>query len=188
MDDEPFQTLIEQVRDLHRRTDELNRSKALRTHEHIRARLTWNAPLSLPPISETSRRRSSRRSAHPGSPPRDPPAVGALLRQVGRAARIALKVSAGDYRSPGRLSGDGGPPALVSSDDRRCSRWPSSPSPNLSFAQSSTTDSEFRWLVAAETGRPGRSTVKRRFAHPPRASTNPGRHTRKAASRRFRCG
>ena len=48
MEDEPFQTLIEQVRDLHRRTDELNRSKLLRTHEHIRARLTWNAPPSLP--------------------------------------------------------------------------------------------------------------------------------------------
>ena len=28
MDDEPFQTLLEQVQDLHRRTDELNRSKA----------------------------------------------------------------------------------------------------------------------------------------------------------------
>jgi len=49
MEDEPFQTLIEQVRDLHRRTDELNRSKILRTHENIRARLTWNAPPSLPP-------------------------------------------------------------------------------------------------------------------------------------------
>jgi hypothetical protein len=48
MDDDPFQTLIEQVRDLHRRTDELNRSKARRVHDNVRARLSWNAPPSLP--------------------------------------------------------------------------------------------------------------------------------------------
>jgi hypothetical protein len=48
MDDDPFQTLIEQVRDLHRRTDELNRSKAQRVHDNVRARLSWNAPPSLP--------------------------------------------------------------------------------------------------------------------------------------------
>ena len=48
VDDDPFQTLIEQVRDLHRRTDELNRSKAQRVHDNVRARLSWNAPPSLP--------------------------------------------------------------------------------------------------------------------------------------------
>jgi hypothetical protein len=47
IDDEVFQTLLEQVRDLHRRTDEITRSKS-RVHEHIRARLTWNNPASLP--------------------------------------------------------------------------------------------------------------------------------------------
>jgi hypothetical protein len=48
MDDEPFQTLIEQVRDLHRRTDELNRSKAQSVHANVRARLSWNTAPSLP--------------------------------------------------------------------------------------------------------------------------------------------
>jgi len=48
MDDDPFQTLIEQVRDLRRRTDELNRSKAQRVHENVRARLSWNSAPSLP--------------------------------------------------------------------------------------------------------------------------------------------
>ena len=48
MDDEPFQTLLEQVRDLHRRTDELNRSKARSVHESIRAQLSWKTPSSLP--------------------------------------------------------------------------------------------------------------------------------------------
>ena len=47
MDDEVFQTLLEQVRELHRRTDELTRSKS-RVHENIRARLSWNVPPSLP--------------------------------------------------------------------------------------------------------------------------------------------
>jgi hypothetical protein len=47
VDDEVFVTLLEQVRDLHRRTDELTRSKT-RVHEHIRARLSWNVPPSLP--------------------------------------------------------------------------------------------------------------------------------------------
>ena len=47
IDDEVFQTLLEQVRDLHRRTDELTRAKT-RMHENIRARLTWNVPPSLP--------------------------------------------------------------------------------------------------------------------------------------------
>jgi hypothetical protein len=47
MEDEVFQTLLEQVRELHRRTDELTRSKT-RMHEHVRARLSWNDPPSLP--------------------------------------------------------------------------------------------------------------------------------------------
>ena len=47
MDDEMFQTLLEQVRDLHGRTDELTRSKS-RIHENIRARLSWNVAPSLP--------------------------------------------------------------------------------------------------------------------------------------------
>ena len=47
MDNEPFQTLLEQVRELHQRTDEITRSKT-RMHDHIRARLSWNDPPSLP--------------------------------------------------------------------------------------------------------------------------------------------
>jgi hypothetical protein len=48
IDDEVFQTLLEQVRELHRRTDEISRSNA-RVHDHIRARLSWNDPPSIPP-------------------------------------------------------------------------------------------------------------------------------------------
>jgi hypothetical protein len=47
IDGEDFQTLLEQVQELHRRTDEITRSKT-RVHENIRARLTWNDPPSLP--------------------------------------------------------------------------------------------------------------------------------------------
>jgi hypothetical protein len=47
IDDEVFQTLLEQVRELHRRTDEVTSSKT-RMHDHIRARLSWNDPPSLP--------------------------------------------------------------------------------------------------------------------------------------------
>jgi hypothetical protein len=47
VDDEVFQTLLEQVRELHRRTDEITRSTT-RVHENIRARLSWNVPPSLP--------------------------------------------------------------------------------------------------------------------------------------------
>jgi hypothetical protein len=47
IDDDVFQTLLEQVRDLHRRTDELTRSKT-RVHENVRARLSWNVAPSLP--------------------------------------------------------------------------------------------------------------------------------------------
>jgi hypothetical protein len=42
-----FQTLLDQVRELHRRTDELTRSKT-RVHENIRARLSWNVAPILP--------------------------------------------------------------------------------------------------------------------------------------------
>ena len=48
IDDEVFQTLLEQVRELHRRTDEIARSNAL-VHDHIRARLSWSDPPSVPP-------------------------------------------------------------------------------------------------------------------------------------------
>ena len=48
MDSEPFQTLLEQVQDLHRRTDELNRSRARSVHDSIRAQLSWKTPPSLP--------------------------------------------------------------------------------------------------------------------------------------------
>jgi hypothetical protein len=47
VDEEVFQTLLEQVRELHRRTDELTRAKP-RVHENIRARLSWNDPPALP--------------------------------------------------------------------------------------------------------------------------------------------
>lgn len=47
VDDELFQTLLEQVQELHRRTDEITRSKAW-VHENVRARLSWNTPPSLP--------------------------------------------------------------------------------------------------------------------------------------------
>ena len=48
MTDEEFQTLLEQVKELHRRTDEITRAKT-RVHENIRARLSWNDPPTLPP-------------------------------------------------------------------------------------------------------------------------------------------
>jgi hypothetical protein len=47
IDDEVFQTLLEQVRELHRRTDELARGKRA-VHENVRARLSWHDPPSLP--------------------------------------------------------------------------------------------------------------------------------------------
>jgi hypothetical protein len=47
IDDEVFQTLLEQVRELHRRTDEITSAKT-RVHYNIRARLSWNDPPSLP--------------------------------------------------------------------------------------------------------------------------------------------
>jgi hypothetical protein len=47
VDNEMFQTLLEQVQELHRRTDEITRSRTA-VHENIRARLSWNSPPSLP--------------------------------------------------------------------------------------------------------------------------------------------
>jgi len=47
IDDEVFQTLLEQVRELHRRTDEITRSKWI-VEENVRARLSWNDPPLLP--------------------------------------------------------------------------------------------------------------------------------------------
>ena len=40
LDEAEFESLLDQVRDLHRRTDELTRSKN-RLHEHIRSELRW---------------------------------------------------------------------------------------------------------------------------------------------------
>ena len=47
IDDELFETLLAQVRELHRRTDELTRTKS-RLHENVRARLNWSPAPSLP--------------------------------------------------------------------------------------------------------------------------------------------
>jgi hypothetical protein len=47
IDEEVFQTLLEQVRELNRRTDEVTHSKT-RVHNNIRARLHWSDPPSLP--------------------------------------------------------------------------------------------------------------------------------------------
>jgi hypothetical protein len=49
VDDEQFQSLLEQVREMHRLADEISREK-VRFEAHVRARLSWddrNAP-SLP--------------------------------------------------------------------------------------------------------------------------------------------
>jgi hypothetical protein len=40
LDEAEFESLLAQVRDLHRRTDEITRSKS-RLHEHIRSQLRW---------------------------------------------------------------------------------------------------------------------------------------------------
>ena len=50
IDEGQFESLLDQVRDLHRRTDEITREK-VRFDAHVRARLSWddrNAP-PLPP-------------------------------------------------------------------------------------------------------------------------------------------
>lgn len=49
VDDRQFQTLLEQVRELHQRADELTQSST-RIHAHVRARLSWDPqPPALPP-------------------------------------------------------------------------------------------------------------------------------------------
>jgi hypothetical protein len=49
IDDVEFQSLLEQVRELHQLADELTRSSA-RMHAHVRARLSWEPnPPALPP-------------------------------------------------------------------------------------------------------------------------------------------
>ena len=47
VDDAQFQTLLEQVRELHELTDALTHSST-RIHANVRARLTWNEPPTLP--------------------------------------------------------------------------------------------------------------------------------------------
>ena len=49
LDEAEFESLLDQVRDLHRRTDEITRSKS-RLHEHIRSQLRWErTPATVPP-------------------------------------------------------------------------------------------------------------------------------------------
>jgi hypothetical protein len=50
VDDEHFESLLEQVRDLHRRADELTRSPRL--HDHIRARLSWSREVPSVPSDQ----------------------------------------------------------------------------------------------------------------------------------------
>jgi hypothetical protein len=48
LDEAEFESLLDQVRDLHRRTDEITRSKS-RLHEHIRSELRWQRkPATIP--------------------------------------------------------------------------------------------------------------------------------------------
>ena len=48
LDEAEFESLLDQVRDLHRRTDEITRSKT-RMHEHIRSQLRWERdPPTIP--------------------------------------------------------------------------------------------------------------------------------------------
>jgi hypothetical protein len=48
VDDREFQSLLEQVRELHDLADELTRSSG-RLHANVRARLSWDDPPTLPP-------------------------------------------------------------------------------------------------------------------------------------------
>ena len=50
VDDEHFESLLEQVRDLHRRADELTRSPRL--HDHIRARLSCSREVPSVPSDQ----------------------------------------------------------------------------------------------------------------------------------------
>ena len=49
VDDPQFQSLLEQVRELHRLADELTHSSSKGIHANVRARLSWNQPPVLPP-------------------------------------------------------------------------------------------------------------------------------------------
>jgi hypothetical protein len=51
--DNEFQSLLEQVRDLHRLADEVTR-ESTRLHENVRARLSWNRD---PPVLPSEQRK-----------------------------------------------------------------------------------------------------------------------------------
>ncbi len=51
VDDERFESLLDQVRELHRLTDEVTRSPT-RLHAHVRARLSWSSEVPAVPASE----------------------------------------------------------------------------------------------------------------------------------------
>ena len=53
IDDEQFQSLLEQVRELHRLADEVTR-ESTRIHANVRARLSWD--LNPPPLPHVQRR------------------------------------------------------------------------------------------------------------------------------------
>ena len=53
IDDEQFQSLLEQVRELHRLADEVTR-ETTRIHANVRARLSWD--LNPPPLPQVQRR------------------------------------------------------------------------------------------------------------------------------------
>ena len=48
VDEAQFQTLLDQVRELHQLADELTHSSTM-IHANVRARLSWNQPPVLPP-------------------------------------------------------------------------------------------------------------------------------------------
>lgn len=51
IEEREFESLLDQVRDLHRRTDELTRSRA-RLHENVRARLRWDTAAPSLPVEQ----------------------------------------------------------------------------------------------------------------------------------------
>ncbi len=52
IDEEQFQSLLEQVLELHKRADELTRSST-RIHAHVRARLSWDRAVPSLPSEQT---------------------------------------------------------------------------------------------------------------------------------------
>lgn len=50
LEDAEFESLLDQVRELHRLADELTRSSRL--HEHVRARLEWSPDVPLLPVEQ----------------------------------------------------------------------------------------------------------------------------------------